>query len=39
MFNGFQEVLNGTRSPMEQAAALQNAWARAKKQGKIATQV
>jgi raffinose/stachyose/melibiose transport system substrate-binding protein len=39
MFNGFQEVLNGTRSPVEQAAALQNAWARAKKQGKIATQV
>jgi len=38
MFNGFQEVLNGTRSPVEQAAALQNAWARAKKQGKIATQ-
>jgi raffinose/stachyose/melibiose transport system substrate-binding protein len=39
MFNGFQEVLNGTRTPVEQAAALQNAWARAKKQGKIATQV
>jgi raffinose/stachyose/melibiose transport system substrate-binding protein len=39
MFNGFQEVLNGTRSPVEQAAALQNAWARTKKQGKIATQV
>src|ERR671914_481608 len=38
MFNGFQEVLNGTRTPVEQAAALQNAWARAKKQGKIATQ-
>jgi raffinose/stachyose/melibiose transport system substrate-binding protein len=38
MFNGFQEVLNGTRSPVEQAAALQDAWARAKKQGKIATQ-
>ena len=38
MFNGFQEVLNGTTSPVEQAAALQNAWARAKKQGKIATQ-
>ena len=38
MFNGFQEVLNGTRSTVEQAAALQNAWARAKKQGKIATQ-
>src|ERR671912_571477 len=38
MFNGFQEVLNETTSPVEQAAALQNAWARAKKQGKIATQ-
>jgi len=38
MFNGFQEVLAGTRSPAEQAAALQDAWATAKKQGKIATQ-
>jgi raffinose/stachyose/melibiose transport system substrate-binding protein len=38
MFNGFQEVLDGTRSPVEQSAALQDAWARAKKQGKIATQ-
>ncbi len=38
MFTGFQEVLNGTRSPAEQAAALQDAWATAKKQGKIATQ-
>ena len=38
MFTGFQEVLDGTRSPAEQAAALQDAWARAKKQGKIATQ-
>ncbi len=38
MFSGFQEVLNGTRSPSEQAAALQDAWAKAKKQGKIATQ-
>src|SRR5918998_2867193 len=38
MFSGFQEVLNGTRSPGEQAAALQDAWATAKKQGKIATQ-
>jgi len=34
MFTGFQEVLEGTRSP----AALQDAWATAKKQGKIATQ-
>ena len=38
MFTGFQEVLNGSRSPGEQAAALQDAWAEAKKQGKIATQ-
>jgi ABC-type glycerol-3-phosphate transport system substrate-binding protein len=38
MSTGFQEVLNGTRSPAEQAAALQHAWAEAKKQGKIATQ-
>jgi raffinose/stachyose/melibiose transport system substrate-binding protein len=38
MFSGFQEVLDGTRSPAEQAAALQDAWATAKKQGKIATQ-
>ncbi len=38
MFSGFQEVLNGTRSASEQAAMLQEAWAKAKKQGKIATQ-
>jgi raffinose/stachyose/melibiose transport system substrate-binding protein len=38
MFNGFQDVLNGTRSPVEQAEAMQDAWATAKKQGKIATQ-
>src|SRR5918995_490821 len=38
MFTGFQEVLAGTRSPAEQSAALQDAWATAKKQGKIATQ-
>src|ERR671921_1272760 len=38
MFTGFQEVLEGTRSPAEQSAALQDAWATAKKQGKIATQ-
>ena len=38
MFSGFQEVLDGTRSPAEQSAALQDAWAEAKKQGKIATQ-
>jgi hypothetical protein len=38
MFTGFQEVLIGARSPAEQSAALQDAWAEAKKQGKIATQ-
>ena len=38
MFTGFQKVLEGTRSPAEQSAALQDAWATAKKQGKIATQ-
>src|SRR5215213_5751680 len=38
MYTGFQEVLDGTRSPAEQAAALQDAWATAKKQGNIATQ-
>src|ERR687890_525401 len=38
MFSGFEEVLAGTRSPAEQSAALQDAWAEAKKQGKIATQ-
>jgi raffinose/stachyose/melibiose transport system substrate-binding protein len=38
MFTGFQEVLDGARSPAEQSAALQDAWARAKKQGKIVTQ-
>jgi raffinose/stachyose/melibiose transport system substrate-binding protein len=38
MFSGFEQVLAGTRSPAEQSAALQDAWAEAKKQGKIATQ-
>jgi hypothetical protein len=38
MSTGFQKVLEGTRSPAEQSAALQNAWATAKTQGKIATQ-
>jgi raffinose/stachyose/melibiose transport system substrate-binding protein len=38
MSTGFQKVLDGTRSPAEQSAALQDAWATAKKQGKIATQ-
>src|SRR3712207_3110819 len=38
MFSGFQEVLDGRRSPAEQSLALQDAWAEAKKQGRIATQ-
>jgi raffinose/stachyose/melibiose transport system substrate-binding protein len=38
MFTGFQEVLNGSRSPEEQAAALQEAWATAKQQGNVPTQ-
>jgi raffinose/stachyose/melibiose transport system substrate-binding protein len=38
MFTGFQEVLIGARSPAEQSVALQDAWATAKRQGKIATQ-
>jgi raffinose/stachyose/melibiose transport system substrate-binding protein len=38
MWSGFQEVLNGSKSPAEQAQALQEAWAAAKKQGKPAAQ-
>jgi raffinose/stachyose/melibiose transport system substrate-binding protein len=38
MFTGFQEVLNGSRSAEEQAAALQEAWAEAKRKGNIPTQ-
>jgi raffinose/stachyose/melibiose transport system substrate-binding protein len=38
MFTGFQEVINGSRSPEEQAAALQAAWEKAKKQGDVPTQ-
>jgi len=37
MFTGFQEVLNGDRTPQEQVKELQAAWEKAKKQGKIAT--
>jgi raffinose/stachyose/melibiose transport system substrate-binding protein len=35
MFTGFQEVLNGERTPEEQADALQAAWAEAKAAGDI----
>jgi raffinose/stachyose/melibiose transport system substrate-binding protein len=38
MFSGFQEVINGSRTPEEQAAALQQAWAEAKRQGNVPTQ-
>jgi hypothetical protein len=34
MYTGFQEVTNGARSPAEQAGALQEAWADAKRAGK-----
>ncbi len=34
MYTGFQEVINGARSPAEQAGALQEAWADAKRAGK-----
>jgi raffinose/stachyose/melibiose transport system substrate-binding protein len=35
MFTGFQEVLNGQRSPQEQAQQLEAAWAKAKESGDI----
>jgi len=38
MFSGFQEVIIGSRSPEQQAAALQDAWAKAKKAGNLPTQ-
>jgi hypothetical protein len=38
MWSGFQEVLNGSKSPAEQTRALQEAWAAAKKKGKPAAQ-
>jgi raffinose/stachyose/melibiose transport system substrate-binding protein len=38
MFTGFQEVLNGSRSPAEQVQALQAAWQEAKKKGDVLTQ-
>ena len=34
MYTGFQEVIDGIRSPAEQAGALQRAWAEAKEAGK-----
>jgi raffinose/stachyose/melibiose transport system substrate-binding protein len=38
MFSGFQEVLDGSRSPELQAAALQEAWEKAKSGGDVPTQ-
>ena len=38
MWSGFQEVLSGSKSPAGQAKALQEDWAKAKKQGKPAAQ-
>ncbi|MDQ4076901.1 MAG: extracellular solute-binding protein, partial [Chloroflexota bacterium] len=37
MFSGFQEVIGGTRSPEEQAAALQRAWQEAENAGNTPT--
>jgi raffinose/stachyose/melibiose transport system substrate-binding protein len=38
MYTGFREVINGRRSPGEQAGALQQAWAEAKEAGKTPAQ-
>jgi len=38
MYSGFQKVMEGSRSPDEQAAALQDAWAEAKEAGNIPSQ-
>jgi raffinose/stachyose/melibiose transport system substrate-binding protein len=38
MYTGFQEVMNGARSPEEQPEALQQAWEEAKKAGNVLTQ-
>jgi raffinose/stachyose/melibiose transport system substrate-binding protein len=38
MYTGFREVMNGMRSPAEQAKALQRAWAEAKAAGKTPAQ-
>jgi raffinose/stachyose/melibiose transport system substrate-binding protein len=38
MYTGFREVMNGMRSPAEQAVALQRAWTEAKEVGKTPTQ-
>src|SRR5829696_4283078 len=38
MYTGFREVIDGIRSPAEQAGALQRAWAEAKEAGKTPAQ-
>jgi raffinose/stachyose/melibiose transport system substrate-binding protein len=38
MFSGFRKVLNGSRSPAAQAAALQDAWEKAKSAGDVPTR-
>ena len=38
MYTGFREVINGMRSPAEQAGALQLAWTEAKRAGKTPVQ-
>jgi raffinose/stachyose/melibiose transport system substrate-binding protein len=38
MYTGFREVIDGMRSPAEQARALQRAWAEAKEAGKTPAQ-
>jgi raffinose/stachyose/melibiose transport system substrate-binding protein len=38
MYTGFREVINGMRSPAEQAGALQQAWEEAKEAGKTPAQ-
>ena len=38
MYDGFQKVIDGARSPAEQAAALQRAWAEAIQAGKMTAQ-
>jgi raffinose/stachyose/melibiose transport system substrate-binding protein len=38
MYTGFEQVIAGTRSPEEQAVALQRAWAEAKKAGQTPSQ-
>jgi raffinose/stachyose/melibiose transport system substrate-binding protein len=38
MYTGFREVINGRRSPAEQAGALQQAWVEAKEAGKTLAQ-